>query len=229
MCIRDSVNRAAEGFSQTWWPHLLRLKMKSLVDSQEYRDILGDATDTGSLASYMSTFNKEKEINQKIVEQAESDAPKSGFNYKQYYVQPIDERGNIRTDNVNSSDPVSGDKSINATIDTPASSHYGFYYDGDGVAPNGEPAGFGTSFPSSNVETGDYWLRTDFLPTRLFRYDGARWVRIEDNIRLTTTNNDTRNNFKTSFVNNTTTSTINGLTTEQRQSLSNALKPKADN
>jgi hypothetical protein len=228
--VIEDVNRAAEGFSQTWWPHLLRLKMKSLVDSQEYRDILGDATDTGSLASYMSTFNKEKEINQKIVEQAESDAPKSGFNYKQYYVQPIDERGNIRTDNVNSTDPVSGDKQINTTIDTPASSHYGFYYDGDGEAPNGEPmnARFGSSFPSGNVETGDYWLRTDFLPTRLFRYDGARWVRIEDNIRLTTTNDNTRNTFKTSFVNNTTSSTINGLTTEQRQSLSNALKPKAD-
>jgi len=89
-------------------------------------------------------------------------------------------------------------------------------------------ARFGSSFPSGNVETGDYWLRTDFLPTRLFRYDGARWVRIEDNIRLTTTNDNTRNTFKTSFVNNTTSSTINGLTTEQRQSLSNALKPKAD-
>ena len=226
--VVEDVNRAAEGFSQTWWPHLLRLKMKSLVDSQEYRDILGDATTTGSLASYMSTFNKEKEINDKIVEQAESDAPKSGFNYKQYYVQPIDERGNIRTDNVNSTDPVSGDKPINATIDTPASSHYGFYYDGDGVAPNGEPAGFGTSFPQSNVEKGDYWLRTDFLPTRLFRYDGTRWVKVEDNIRLTTTNNDSRSNFKTSFVNNTASDTINGLTVEQRQSLSNALKPKAD-
>ena len=226
--VVEDVNRAAEGFSQTWWPHLLRLKMKSLVDSQEYRDIMGDATTTGSLASYMSTFNKEKEINDKIVEQAESDAPKSGFNYKQYYVQPIDERGNIRTDNVNSTDPVSGDKPINATIDTPASSHYGFYYDGDGVAPNGEPAGFGTSFPQSNVEKGDYWLRTDFLPTRLFRYDGTRWVKVEDNIRLTTTNNDSRSNFKTSFVNNTASDTINGLTVEQRQSLSNALKPKAD-
>ena len=226
--VVEDVNRAAEGFSQTWWPHLLRLKMKSLVDSQEYRDILGDATTTGSLASYMSTFNKEKEINDKIVEQAESDAPKSGFNFKQYYVQPIDERGNIRTDNVNSTDPVSGDKPINATIDTPASSHYGFYYDGDGVAPNGEPAGFGTSFPQSNVEKGDYWLRTDFLPTRLFRYDGTRLVKVEDNIRLTTTNNDSRSNFKTSFVNNTASDTINGLTVEQRQSLSNALKPKAD-
>ena len=36
--------------------------------------------------------------------------------------------------------------------------------------------------------------------------------------------------WKTSFVNNSTTeSTINGLTVTQRQSLSDALKPKADN
>jgi hypothetical protein len=48
-------------------------------------------------------------------------------------------------------------------------------------------------------------------------------------VRITTTNNDSRANYKTGFVNNTTTSTINGLTVEQRQALSNALKPKADN
>ena len=33
-------------------------------------------------------------------------------------------------------------------------------------------------------------------------------------------------NFKTSFVNNATESTINGLTTKQRQSLTNASKTK---
>ena len=42
-------------------------------------------------------------------------------------------------------------------------------------------------------------------------------------------NTDSKVNYKTGFVNNTTSSTINGLTVEQRQSLSNALKPKADN
>ena len=228
--VVEDVNRAAEGFSQTWWPHLLRLKMKSLVDSQEYRDILGDAATEGSLASYMSTFNKEKSINEQVVAQAESDAPKSGFNYKQYYVAPIDERGNIRTDNVNTEEQrASGDKNVNAVIDSPASSHYGFYLDGDGVAPNGHPAGFGISFPNSNIDKGDYFLRTDFLPNRLFRFDGTRWVKIEDSVRITTTNNDSRANYKTSFVNNATSDTINGLTTKQRQSLTDALKPKADN
>jgi hypothetical protein len=203
--------------------------MKTLVDSQEFKDIIGDATTEGSVASYMSTYNREKTINDQILAQAEQDAPKSGFNYKQYYVAPIDERGNIRTENVNDTDRVSTDKTVNAVIDTPASSHYGFYLDGDGVAPNGNPAGFGISFPTSNIDKGDYFLRTDYLPNRLFRFDGTRWVKIEDSVRITTTNNDSRANYKTSFVNNATESTINGLTTKQRQSLTEALKPKADN
>ena len=228
--VVEDVNRAAEGFSQTWWPHLLRLKMKTLVDSQEFKDVIGDATTSGSVANYMSTYNREKTINDQIVAQAEADAPKAGFNYKQYYVAPIDERGNIRTDNVNTEqDRASSDQTVNAVIDSPASSHYGFYLDGDGVAPNGYPAGFGISFPTSGVDKGDYFLRTDYLPNRLFRYDGIRWVKVEDSVRITTTNNDSRANYKTGFVNNTTSSTINGLTVEQRQALSTALKPKADN
>ena len=227
--VIEDVNRAAEGFSATWWPHLLRLKLKTLVDAQEFRDIIGDATTTGSIANYMSTYNREKTINDQVVAQAELDSPKAGFNYKQYYVAPIDERGNIRTDNVNSTDRISSDKPINATIDTPPASHYGFYLDGDGVAPNGNPAGFGITFPTSNVDTGDYFLRTDYLPNRLFRFDGTRWVKMEDSVRITMSNTDTKNTWKTKFVNASGTTTINGLTVEQRQSLTNALKPKADN
>ena len=178
----------------------------------------------------MSTFNKEKDINDAVVNQAETDAPKSGFNYKQYYVAPIDERGNIRTENVNTEEQrASSDRTVNAVLDTPASSHYGFYLDGDGVAPNGHPAGFGISFPTSGTDKGDYFLRTDFLPNRLFRYDGLRWVKIEDSVRITKTNNDSRANYKTKFVNQSGTTTINGLTVEQRQALTDALKPKADN
>ena len=228
--VIEDVNRAAEGFSQTWWPHLLRLKLKTLVDSQEFRDIIGDATTSGSVANYMSTYNREKTINDQVVAQAEADSPKAGFNYKQYYVAPIDERGNIRTDNVNTEeDRASSDQTVNAVIDSPASSHYGFYLDGDGVAPNGYPAGFGISFPTSGVDKGDYFLRTDYLPNRLFRYDGNRWIKIEDSVRINMTNTDSRLNYKTGFVNNTTESTINGLTVKQRQSLTDALKPKADN
>jgi len=227
--VVEDVNRSAEGFSPTYWPHLLRLKLKTLVDSQEFRDIIGDATTAGSLASYMSTYNKEREINDAIINQAEADAPKSGFNYKQFYVTPIDERGNVRLDGINSNASISSNQPINAVLDTPASSHYGFYYNGDGIPPNGYVAGAGTSFPTSNVNKGDYFLRLDFLPNRLFRFDGVRWIKVEDAVRLTTTNTNARNTFKTGFINNSSTATINGLTVEQRQSLTDALKPKADN
>jgi len=38
--VIEDVNRASEGFSVTWYPHLYRAKCKPLVDSQEYKDIL---------------------------------------------------------------------------------------------------------------------------------------------------------------------------------------------
>ena len=164
--------------------------MKTLVTHKEFRDVIGDATTEGSVASYMSTYNREKSIMIKLLHKAEADAPKAGFNYKQYYVAPIDERGNIRTENVNTEDQrASSDNTVNATIDTPASSHYGFYLDGDGVAPNGNPCWFWNII--SNVWCGSRRLLLEdrFLPNRLFRYDGTRWVKIEDSVRITTTNN----------------------------------------
>jgi hypothetical protein len=204
--VIEDVNRAAEGFSQTWWPHLLRLKLKTIVDSQEYKEILDkkvEGTDN-KLSKYMSTYQKELEINEAVVAQAEADAPEAGFNYKQYYVAPIDERGNIRTDSVNSSSNVNNvNKTTNAVIDTPASGHYGFYYNGDGVPPNGFEMTSGIKFPVENVAKGDYCLRLDYLPNRLFRFDGTRWVKVEDSVRMTTTNNNARNTFKTAFANNT--------------------------
>jgi hypothetical protein len=50
--------------------------------------------------------------------------------------------------------------------------------------------------------SGDFFLRTDFMPNRLYRYDGTRWVKFEDNVRTTLSNTTTRNTFKGSFINN---------------------------
>ena len=43
------------------------------------------------------------------------------------------------------------------------------------------------------------------------------------------TNTDTRNTQKTTFINNTNQSQIGGETVKEKQSLSKALRPKADN
>ena len=52
---------------------------------------------------------------------------------------------------------------------------------------------------------------------------------MEDAVRMTLTNTDTRSTQKGTFINNPTTSTIAGEVVPEKQSLSKALKPKADN
>lgn len=45
-------------------------------------------------------------------------------------------------------------------------------------------------------------MRTDLLPNRLFKYNGTRWLKVEDKVRHTLTNTDTRQTLKTGFINN---------------------------
>ena len=52
---------------------------------------------------------------------------------------------------------------------------------------------------------------------------------MQDGVRVDLTNTDTRNTQKTTFINNTKTSQIGGETVKEKQSLSKALRPKADN
>ena len=101
------------------------------------------------------------------------------------------------------------------------------YLTGDGIPPNGYPAGKGVAFPNTPQE-GDFFLRTDYYPNRLFRFNGNAWLKIEDNVRMTMTNNNVRNTQKTGFINNTTKNKIGGELVEERQSLSQVLKPKVD-
>ena len=113
-------------------------------------------------------------------------------------------------------------------MQTPKRTGYDGYLIGDGIAPNGEAFGHGIAFPSGQSE-GDFFLRTDMLPNRLFRYDGRRWIKQEDNVRMTMSQTDSKSTQKASFVNNINTNSIAGETVQERQSLSKALKPKADN
>ena len=59
------------------------------------------------------------------------------------------------------------------------------YLTGDGQAPNGLPTGVGISFPHA-PQVGDYFLRIDYNPQILFRWDGVMWVRISKNVRTDT-------------------------------------------
>ena len=287
--VVDDVAPASEGYSPTWWPHLYRIKAKPITDSQEYKDILDQASGDGdgTLGDLISNYNENMAINQAIVAKAEADAPLSGYQTNQFYVIPTTEEGVVST---NATFYLSGSTGTILKVSDTALVQKGMlvisaglqpdrivveevinsqtiristtptryplnnsfirfvtstmgwssdvltaktngwtagYLTGDGLPPNGYVAGHGTVFPGSPTE-GNFFLRTDYYPNRLFRFDGGAWRHIESNVRMTMTSNDSRKTQRGGFVNNKTTSTINGEVTDERQSLSQVLKPKAD-
>jgi hypothetical protein len=232
--VVEDVNRAAEGFSQTWYPHLYRLKLKQIYDGQEYKEILdlpASENSSSTLRDVLSTYETEMQINRAVVAQADADSPKSGFDISHYYTVATNPDGSVALQTADQDDVDASGINVTAdeVTDRPDREGYTGYLVGTGSeAPNGAPFGFGIAFPSNNYN-GDFFLRTDFLPNRMFKYDGNRWVKQNDDVRMTLSNTLERQTAKTSFINNTNTSTIAGESVNERQSLSKALRPKKDN
>ena len=222
------VGRASEGFSVTWFPHLYRLKLTKITDSQQFADIFnkpmldanGDPVVGGSptLKDLLSTYNKEIEINNQIVAQAEADAPKSGYETRQFYTLAVDPNTGkpvLETADENTLDASQMSYKANDNAARPVRTGYTGYLIGDGFPQNGYDFGFGIQFPEA-PGVDDFFLRTDFFPNRLFRFDGpsSAWVKVEDAVRMTMTNNDTRATQKTSFINNTNYTYNNQVATD---------------
>lgn len=230
--VIEDVSRASEGFSQTWWPHLYRLKLKKITDSQAFADILdkpaGENTDQ-TLREILSTKVQELQINESILAQAEADSPQSGYETRHLFTLGVDDQGSPVLETVDQSDLDASDNQYDASRIFGRALRPGYvgHLVGDGFPPNGYEFGHGINFPV-NVGKDDFFLRTDFVPNRLFRYDGRRWIKVEDAVRHTLTNNNSRKTHRLGFINNDTVSTINGEQVVERQALSKVLKPKAD-
>jgi len=102
------------------------------------------------------------------------------------------------------------------------------YLSGDGQAPNGFPTGAGISFPQ-NPQVGDYFLRTDYFPQLLYRWDGKLWIRISKNVRTETSFNATNTSQLSGFINNEQQTVLtSGTTVPQSQPLSSILQLTPD-
>lgn len=214
--VQDAT-RAAEGFSPTWFPHLWRVKVQPLVDSQEYKDIVnqvavtstqvnGANPTTTTVGDLMSTYNKYIAINDAVIARAEKDVPASGYDTSSFYTLPLDEQGMPGNPGVLNTSSIETDASNGATdasasILTSAKKVTG-YLTQDALPPNGAHVAAGITFPNMPV-LGDYFLRLDYMPNRLFRYSGNRWVKVEDSVRTNLTNGPDNHTQLSSFVNNT--------------------------
>jgi hypothetical protein len=213
--VIEDVGRASEGYSATWYPHLYRIKLKKIADSQQYADILDQPAGDDApyaLRDLLSTRKKELEINDAIVSQAEIDAPKCGYETRQFYTlatDPVTGRTELITVDSDvytanyQSQLINGESNVNASSlnAIPLRTGYTGFLVGDGYPYNGYVFGQGIEFPTS-VAKDDFFLRLDFVPNRLFRFDGRKWHKVEDAVRMTLTNTDTRHTRRVSFINN---------------------------
>jgi hypothetical protein len=167
--VVDEGSKPAEGFGPTWWPHLWRVKCQPLTNSQEYQDILDKELDDrgdgipGMLADsngkiptvgdLASTYDKEIDINNAILDEAIADVPFRNYQSQHFYITQAD---------------------VNKKPDI---------FSSDGIPPNqSKPVPSGTTFPISAVD-GDYYLRIDYVPPVLFRKDPQKWSKVETNYR----------------------------------------------
>ena len=160
------------------------------------------------------------QINNAVVDEAVAETQQSGYDVTHFFTLQTNESGDTELTETEGPDNLK-------TMAPPDRQGYKGYLIGS-TTPNGEPFGHGISFPPS-PQNGDYFLRTDFLPNRLFKYKNQRWNKVQDLRRADMIGADTANNQKGDFINNSSTSTVAGETFDQRQGLSKALRPKADN
>lgn len=182
--VVQDANRGGEGFSQTWWPHIWRVKLGPITDSQEFAGILNEPGEAGrneAVSIYKRTLNISNQVVKAAKENAES------------YTHPLAEH------------LFGYDSAVTGT-------------EFDSEIPTGD------TFPDS-PDIGDYFVRTDFQPNRLFKWTGTLWQRLYDNTAPETWEETTYN--AGGFIENTENTTVVGNTEfAERQPISNPIKPK---
>lgn len=272
---------ASEGFSQTWLPHLWRVKATPLVGAQEYNDILkkpfGDTnywdngnyypsgskvqdgdkyyqaitdvppgTDIGdpayweeytpqSIQEVQGTRKQDYILNDAILAQAQVEMPLVGYDVVKFYVLPTNPDGTPADPYSYTADSTAINVSstgvnVGDGVQTPRGDGYTRgYLTGDGYAPNGYPVHAGVQFPSGARE-GDFALRLDYFPNRLFRYNGKAWIKIEDDVRTDLTPGPENLAQRSLFVNNNAVVQTEAFgDIPSRQGLSDILDPRKGN
>jgi len=195
--VKD-VARAADGYSATWLPHLLRVKCEPMPSSQEYSQILDTTIKGGqTLQDIISNSQTIQNANDAVVAQGDSDVPTKNLNSDSLYIAPNGTA--LNTDTLRQ-----------------------WSFNNAGLIPNTNTlAPSGTRFPLNPLE-GDWFLRTDYQPSRLFQRDVDRWCVRQEVWRdrpWTQANRALEN-----FLNDTETTTLSDNTTiSEQQPLSNPI------
>jgi len=160
--VVEDVSRPEDGFSPTWRNHLWRVRAKPLTNSPEFADIFNRDPDNGSDNFYGgggangTNLNTELSIMNDLLDQADYEVAFVNNDEHNLWVD-IDESGYLQL--YCEQMVTMGNDGIPANVN---------YQDVDK----------GDFFPNE-WETGDFFLRTDYQPNRLFYRNEDYWRMIE--------------------------------------------------
>ena len=198
-----------------------------ITDTTYWTQILTPTT----VGDIQSTRPKDLAINDALLTQAYNDVPLSGYDNVKFYILPTTPTGEPAAAGLTADEtwPTVDGTQTGEGITPKGFGYVAGYLTGDTHAPNGLPVTPGVQFPPTPV-SGDYCLRLDYFPNRLFRYNGKAWLAISDNVRTDLDLASGALTQRAGFVNNTyTVGTTDQGNIPSRQSLSQILKPDADN
>jgi hypothetical protein len=241
--VQDALY-AAGGYGQKWFPHIWLVRAKLITAAPEFSQIIEQAatgqtsggvgqgigimppgfTDTSDvdsnpgtgynpdITSSLNLFCKIIGITDQIVAEAEKNAffdPKF-FESANLYIY-LDEKGY----------PIIGSNYYSGDGAPPNLSTNNF----DNLVPSGPLAGAGIAFPPG-MQDGQYYLRIDYYPERLFQKQGNCYKLIEVNVLKNWT---AYNRVLDSFIdNNVDTVLSDGTIIPEKQALSQIVKQKVD-
>jgi len=224
--VQDS-NRSAIGYGPTWYSHIWRTRCIPIIDTQEYRGILhNEAIQTANdeiewLTDFAMTGGSDAGVNnvyegenvqstldgdlrhiEKTKEHQKDEVSRRGFELSHIYIR----NGNIELTN----------------------SLLGYFMHGDNIPDNfdGDIIYSGDTFPQ-NPEEGEYFVRTDYEPDRLFKRVGSCWKKVHDVWRQDWS---PAHRILNSFINNNNITTIGDHEDEtfsEKQALSEVVLPKS--
>ena len=198
-----------------------------ITNGEYWTQILNPTT----VGDQMSTRPKDLAINDALLTQAYVDVPLSGYDNVKFYIVPTTPTGEPAAAGLTADETY---PTVDGTQPGEGITPTGFgyvqgYLTGSTHAPNGLPVTPGVQFPP-NPSMGDYCLRLDYFPNRLFRYNSKAWLAISDNVRTDLDYASGALTQRASFVNNEyTVPTTDIGNIPSRQSLSQILEITPDN
>lgn len=204
--VVTDVSRARDGWSITWYPHILLVQLEKMTNSQEFQNvttedpngIISGGSFGGDGATSASNADAINSMSDLINEEAAARVKFRFLQTDQFWLLPNELTG------MNSS----------------------WVFDGDANPPPGAIyLGSGSSFPENPVD-GDYFLiiREDVLYPVLYQYENGNWEYRKTDYRLKW---KAANRILDSFLTNDGTFCADGLKQPSKQGISQVIKPRA--